>query len=166
MSNPLLRPNDPRFRKEQVVGANGKNRFGDEAEQPSAAADQGEVFLASAVGDERPYSPAYEAQQSPRSGTLLLLAAAGWMGAILGVLSLAGLLAAGWLCPLLGIGPAAAAWLLAYEDLKAISQGAIDRSARPRTLLAMWLGIAALVVCLAFVGWMIYWGMQFLPDLL
>ena len=166
MSNPLLRPNDPRFRKGEIVDSEGKNVFGDEAQTSAAPDNNGEVYAASAAGEERPYSPTYEVQQPPRSGLLLLLAALGWTGAIIGAISFTGFFASGWICPLLGVGPAAAAWLLAHEDLKALSLDAIAPAARPQTRLAKWLGVFALIACLAVVGMMIYQGMRFLPDFL
>jgi hypothetical protein len=165
MSNPLLRPNDPRFRKGELVDPQGKNRFGDEA-QPSAAPQEQDAIYAVSAGDEaRPYAPQYEVQQAQRSTLLLLMAALGWVGAIIGAVSSTGIITSGWICPLIGAAPAAAAWLLAYEDLKALSLGAIDPTARPQTRLALWLGATALIACLAITGSMIYRRLSFLPDL-
>ena len=165
MSNPLFRPNDPRFRKGEIVDPEGKNRFGDVAQPPAAPEDKDAIYAASAGDDARPYAPQYEVQQAPRSGLLLLMAALGWAGAIIGAVSITGIFASGWICPLLGAAPAAAAWLLAHEDLKALSLGAIDPAARPQTRLAIWLGASALAACVAIVGSMIYRGLSFLPDL-
>jgi hypothetical protein len=165
MSNPLLRPNDPRFRKGEIADAQGKNRFGEEA-QPSGAPQEENAIYAVSAGDEaRPYAPQYEVQQAPRSALLLLMAALGWVGAIIGAISSTGIITSGWICPLLGAAPAAAAWLLAHEDLKALHLGAIDATARPQTRLALWLGASALIACLAITGSMIYRGLSFLPDL-
>ena len=165
MSNPLLKPNDPRFRKEDLVDAEGKNRFGDETKSSAAAKDDQAVYAASVTDEARPYAPQYEAQQASRAGLLLLMAALGWAGALIGAVSITGIFASGWICPLLGAAPAAAAWLLAHEDLKALSLGAIDPAARPQTRLAIWLGASALFACLGIVASMIYRGLSFLPDL-
>ena len=104
---------------------------------------------------------------APRSILVTLPAAvavAGVVALAVGALSLTGLVQVGWICPLLGLAPAATAWLLAFEDLKAIADGAIEPEARPRTHLAMWLGIAGVIACGAVVASMIYRTMNFLPD--
>jgi hypothetical protein len=169
MSNPLLRPEDPRFRRPDVRDGEGKNRFADD--QAPAEGDAGtpsppptDVFAASASGEERPYLPRYNAQQPGRPSLLLLLSGLGWLAAAGGILALLGLLDMGWIAPLLGLGPAAAAWLLAYEDLKAIQVGAVDHQVGPRTRHALWLGLTGLLLCLAIVAAMVYRQMNFLPD--
>jgi hypothetical protein len=165
MSNPLLRPNDPRFRKAPLEDVTGKNPFA-EGQPVSAAAPSSDDLFAPSGGEEaRPFQPQYVAQQQSRAGLYLVLACLGWVGAVLGAASLAGLFGAGWICPLLGTAPAAAAWLLAYEELKAIGVGAIDSGARPRARLAMIVGLFSLAGCLAVVGSMIYRQMNFLPEL-
>jgi hypothetical protein len=165
MSNPLLRPNDPRFRKPDIRDAEGKNQFADGRHPADEAQTKADLYAAAATDDPRPYEPKYEVHQQPRSGLLLVLGSVGWVGAVMGTLSLIGIFDSGWICPLLGLGPAAAAWLLGYEDLKAIEVGALDEPARPETRLATWIGFLALVACLSIVGWMIYRQMNFLPDL-
>jgi hypothetical protein len=165
MSNPLIKPNDPRFQKPDIRDPGGKNRFG-ESEQPTEEAPpQHEAYSAGASDEARPFVPHYEAQQRSRSRMWLVLGGLGWGAAVLGGVSLAGLLPLGWICPLLGVGPAGSAWLLAYEELKAIRVGAIDDSARPRTQHAFWLGFTGLVACLAVVAAMLYRKMNFLPDI-
>ena len=164
MSNPLIKPNDPRFRKPEISDAEGKNRFG-ESEQPvEEAPPQYEAYSAGAGDEARPFVPHYEAQQRSRGGLWLVLGGLGWGAAVLGGVSLAGWLPLGWICPLLGAGPAGTAWLLAYEELKAIRVGAIEEAARPRTQNAFWLGCTGLVACLAVVAAMVYRKMNFLPD--
>src|SRR2546423_838584 len=117
MSNPLLRPNDPRFQKPDIRDEVGKNRFG-ESDQPADAAASDGNYAASAADKERPFVPRYEVQQQPRTGLLLLLGGLAWAAAVVGVASLAGLLSLGWISPLLGAGPGAIAWLLAHAELK------------------------------------------------
>ena len=165
MSNPLLRPNDPRFNKPSVQDQAGKNRFGDD--QPAAPSPEGvELFAAAASDEPRPYVPKYDAQQAPRTRLLTILAVIGWACGLGGAMSLTGWLMMGWLLPLLGVGFAMTAWLLAYQELKAIESGAIDASSRPQTRHAFWLGLLALVICVAVVAAMIWRQMAVLPDFL
>jgi hypothetical protein len=164
MSNPLLRPNDPRFQKPEIRDAAGQNRFGDEQPAGKLSGDEG-VFAAAAADDERPYQPRYEAQQADRASVLLSLAGLGWGCGLIGSISLLGFFSLGWMLPLLGLVPSAAAWFLAHEDLKTIDTGAIDAAARPRTRNAYWLGLLGLLLCAAVVGSMLWRQMTFLPDL-
>jgi len=166
MSNPLLKPEDPRFRPLEFRDEAGQNRFGEEeAAKAGVDSKSGDAF-ATASGDARPFEPRYEAHQVPRTALLYLLGGMAWTGAAIGAVALAGLIPAGWICPLLGIAPAGAAWFLAWEDLKSIRTGAMDEEARPATRLAMWIGLLGLLACAAIVGSMIYREMPFLPDVL
>jgi hypothetical protein len=162
MSNPLLRPNDPRFQKTDVHDAEGKNRFG-ESEQREEVAPS-DIYAAAATDEARPFAPQYEVQQRSRATLLLWLGGLGWFAASLGAVSYTGLFDIGWVAPLLGLAPAAAAWFLAYEDLKAIRVGAIDEAALSPTRHAFWLGVSGLVACAAIIAAMIYHQMRFLPD--
>ena len=49
MTNPLLRPNDPRFVKPQVRDAEGKNRFGESVESANEGAATNDVYAAAAA---------------------------------------------------------------------------------------------------------------------
>jgi len=176
MANPLLRPNDPRFRQPRIEDAAGKNRFTDGAEpegQKQGTTDRGQepnspvaggIYAAGGANEARPYLPEYAAQQHSRAGLLLVLASGGWIAAIFGAISFTGVLTSGWISPLLGILPAGCAWLMAYEELKAVEVGAIDAGHKVRIQWALWLGLAALIACLSIVGSMIYLNMKFLPD--
>jgi hypothetical protein len=166
MSNPLLRPNDPRFQRPELRDEAGQNRFTDDSAPPAdSSAEAGDTY-AGASDDARPFVPRYEAQQPARTGFLFLLGSLGYLGVAVGVLALLGLFTTGWIAPLLGLAPSAAAWLLAWEDLKAIRTGAIAEEARPGVRLAMWLGLLAFFACVAVVASMIYREMTFLPDVL
>jgi hypothetical protein len=166
MSNPLLKPNDPRFRQPELRDESGQSRFAEEpAAKASDSAERSDVFAA-AKGEARPFDPRYEAQQVPRTGLLYLLGGLGSIGAAIGVLALLGLTDTGWICPLLGLGPAGAAWLLAWEDMKAIRTGAMTEQARPAVRLAMSIGLLAFFACAAIVASMIYRQMTFLPDVI
>jgi hypothetical protein len=162
MSNPLLRPNDPRFQRPDIRDDVGKNRFG-EGQQP-ASADGGDQYAAAGSADERPFVPKYEVQQQPRTALLFLLGGLAWAAAVVGAGSLAGLIGFGWISPLIGAVPGAAAWVLAHGELKAIGAGAIATEARSQTRHAYWLGLTGLVLCAAIVAAMIYRRMNFLPD--
>jgi hypothetical protein len=166
MSNPLLRPNDPRFRQPALHNEAGKNRFAEEAAaKPGADAQGGDVFAATS-GESRPFEARFEAQQPPRTRLLFVLGGLGWIAAAIGVLAILGQTEIGWICPLLGLGPAGGSLLLAHEDVKAIRVGAMDERYRQPTRLAWWLGLFGLVACAAIVGSMIYRQMAFLPDVL
>jgi hypothetical protein len=152
MSNPLLKPEDPRFKRANVRDGAGRNPF---AERDEA--------LHAATNDARPFAPRYAAQQPSRAGLFLFLGGMGWGTALVGCMSIAGLFDLGWISPLLGVGPAAAAWLMARNELQAIDIGAMDPTNRPQARQAFWLGLTAFIACLAVVTAMIYRHMNFLP---
>jgi len=167
MSNPLLRPNDPRFNKPEIHDPSGRNRFC-ESEQPDTAATEavssGSQYAASAGDAPRPFVPTYEVQQQPRTALLLLLGGLAWAAAVVGVGSFGGLISLGWISPLIGAAPGAVAWALAHAELKAIRAGAIEAGAQSQTRHAYWLALSGLLLCLAVVAAMIYRRMNFLPD--
>ena len=180
MSNPLLRPNDPRFQRAPLRDAAGNNVFADpDAPVPAAAADGAplparvveptadDVFASPTALDagQPSYQPIYETTH-PHRGTLLL---------VLALLGLAGngpflLLLAGTsfgLLGLLAIVPAATAFLLARADLAALRQGAIDPAGRSKTALAWGVGLAATAIyaaALAAIGLSIYFEMLVLVQ--
>ena len=156
MSNPLLRPNDPRFQKPDVRDAEGKNRFAEAGEKRDPTAKSGDVYAATSTEDARPFDPRYEAQQRSRAVLWLFLGGIGWGAALVGMVSLLGLYDTSWISPLLGLVPAGAGWLLAYEELKAIRTGAIASEAAPRTRHALWLGFTAVLACGSLIIAMIY----------
>lgn len=164
MSNPLLRPNDPRFQRPDVYTAEGKNPFGESAAKNSPAAE-GDVYAASAADEAQPYTAKYLVQQQSRAGLLIFLGGAAWGAAAVGAFSFSGWFDIGWLAPLLGVGPAGAAWFLAHEELKAIQAGAVASSAKEPARHAFWLGLTGLLACIAVVATMIYQQMHVLPDM-
>ena len=164
MSNPLLRPNDPRFQRPPLRDAAGNNVFADPEAPVQAEPADGQplpanpvpdhpdnLFLAPAAdtGPEPAYQPQFETTQ-PHRGVLLL---------VLGVVGLAGsggvaLVMTGFvwgLIGLLGIVPAATAWLLGLADVKAMRSGAMEPSGLVQTRVAMWLGAAGVIVCFGVV---------------
>ncbi|MDX1948037.1 MAG: hypothetical protein SFU86_21740 [Pirellulaceae bacterium] len=166
MSNPLLKPNDPRFVRPTITDEAGHNRFADGANgatPPAPASDNLFAAGSDAASAERPYQPRYETLAPARGVWLLVAGMLGLAGAASSAASLSGVLVLGWFLPLAGTVAAATAWFLAHHDLQAMHTGAIDPSGRPLTLLAMWLGIAGLVSCLATAAAMIWLGLSLLP---
>jgi hypothetical protein len=165
VSNPLLRPGDPRFQQREMRDADGKNRFAEsDPKLASGPAAPGDIY-ATPSEDPRPFNPQFEVQQHARPELLFVLAAVGWGAAIIGAVSLVTTYQVGWISPLIGVIPAGAAWFLAHEELKAIASGAIAASARDKSRYAYWLGITGLVACAAVVAVMIYREMHFLPEI-
>src|SRR5687767_4815216 len=125
MSNPLIRPGDPRFQKPDIVDAQGQNRFGEtQTSDESGESSPSDAFAAGASGEDRPYQPKYEVTQKSRSGVLLLIASLGLAGALTGIVALLDVFPMGYFVTLICVVPAATAWLLAYEDLKTMRLGA------------------------------------------
>jgi hypothetical protein len=166
MSNPLLKPNDPRFQKPSIIDPAGQNRFAEGAASQDATKEgAGDAFAAGAAADARPYQPQYEVTQQGRGGTLLTIAACGMAGVALGVIALLGIYPTGYVGTLICVVPAASAWLLAYQDLRTMQLGAMDNSDRKRTHLAYWLGLLGLIGCIGIVAAAIWRQMSLLPDL-
>lgn len=144
MSSPLLRPDDPRFKKPDPRDEQGKNRFADPDAVAPAEPPSDNLFAAAATG-ERPYQPEYLATSQSRGMLLLVLAILGLSGNAAGTLALSGVFVLAWVLPWLAILPGAAAALLAREDLRAMRLGAMDGGDRVLTRIAFWLGIAGVI---------------------
>ena len=166
MSNPLLKPNDPRFQRPEVRDEAGNNRFGDEQGGEQAAGQPAAGGEFTAAVDERPYQPKYEAQQPARNGLLMTLAIFGGACGLVGSMSLLNVFVSlGWLLPLLGLILSMAAWFLAHQDRQAARVGALAAAKLPLLNTAYWLSLLAIVLCLSVVISMIWRGLSFLPDL-
>ena len=167
MSNPLIKPNDPRFQKPSIVDAAGQNRFGEGQADAESGGEggAGDAFAAGESAGARPYQPQYEVTQQSRSGVLLTIAGLGWGGAVIGIVALLGIFPMGYFMTMISVVPATTAWLLAYQDLKTMQLGAMDDAGRPRTRLAYWLGLSGLLACALIVATMIWREMNLLPDL-
>jgi len=170
MSNPLLKPGDPRFQQPLLIDAAGQNRFADteqadaaQTQDPAAAADS---YSATPATSELPFEPHYETTAQSREVILMVLAGVGLAGAACGASSLSGILLTGWLMPLCAVFAAGPAWLLAYGDLREMRTGGRDAAGRTLTLLAMWLGVGGVLACIGSVAWMMWLGMSPLPDIL
>jgi hypothetical protein len=169
MSNPLLKPGDPRFQQPAIVDAAGQNRFaeGDGAgDAPPSQRSQEDVYAATPATSEAPYQPRYETTAQARGIILLVLALVGLGGATAGMTSLTGIMLTGWIFPLCAFFASGSAWLLAFGDLREMASGARDEEGRPLTLIAMWLGVIGLVACIGSVVSMIWLGLSLLPGFL
>ena len=166
MSNPILKPSDPRFVRPSIVDGQGKNRFGDtEQAGEGTAVEDTNVYAAQDAG-ERPYEPRYQQTAPSRGIWLLSLALLGLAGVAAAASSFSGMAMTGWIIPLCGLVASTAAWLLAHGDLGEMRQGSRDPAGYGLTQIALWLGVVGLVACLASVAGMIWLGLQLLPGVL
>jgi hypothetical protein len=163
MSNPLIRPNDPRFQRLRIADDAGQNRFGD-SEQLSADSDKAAGSFAASTGSELPYQPKYETTTPSRSKLLTTLAMFGLGGAIVGVLGAAGIVDSGWVFPLCGAVASGTALFLAYGDLREMTLGARDAAGRGSTNLSLWLGLLGLLGCVGLVAAMNWLGQSVFPN--
>lgn len=151
MSNPLIKPNDPRFQNRGPLDDQGQNRFAEPADlaaQTLPTATENNLFAASAPSDERPFEPEYQTTLAHRGMLLLILAIVGLTGSAGGTLTLTGVLALAWILPLLAMFPSGAAAFLAFEDLRAMRLGAMDRSGLVLTRIACGMGVAGILCSL------------------
>ncbi len=170
MSNPLLRPDDPRFQKRSLTDAAGNNLFADpDGVVPAETADgqpvTGGSNLFAPSTDETPYQPHYVTNQAHRGMTLMTLAILGLLGMFFGFFAFTGLFMAGWMLCVLGLAPATAAWLLGMQDLRSMRLGAMDSAGIVATRLSCYLGLAGLIGCLTCIGLVIYTGLDVLSWL-
>src|SRR4030095_7599685 len=137
MSNPLLKPGDPRFAKPSLIDAAGQNRFAewDAAEQALNEAEAGHnpaksdvAYSVSSATSELPFQPQYETTAPSREPLLLSLAGIGLAGTVCRAPSRSGLYLTGWLLPLCAVFAAGPAWILAYKDLGEMHLGGRDSS--------------------------------------
>jgi len=169
MSNPLLKPDDPRFQPKQVEQADGTNPFSEgdavlEAEAEAGKQAKSALAAPMGAGSERPFVPQYEMTADHRAGLLLTLSGIAIVGALIAWLAAASVFYVGWLLPLLGIVPSFAVIFMASEDLKTMRLGARNPEGRTLTMLALTLSIFVTICILTGVGLMVYWGMSILPP--
>jgi len=175
MSNPLLRPGDPRFVKPSIHDAQGKNLFAEpgekqevtllpsEAGSPASPSPDTNVYAPSA--ESVPYQPRYVVSQKHRGVLLLVLALTGLLGSFVGVTSLLGIFVLGWVLSALAVVPAGCAWALGAQDLRSIRLGAMDPAGLNLTRVATWLGALGLLSSIAMVGTVIFFAIYFVMSL-
>jgi hypothetical protein len=168
MSNPLLKPDDPRFQPRPLTKADGSNPFAEgeavleaEAAGSKAGPDRvGSAFTAPAATDERPFRVQYELTAPHRGGLLLVMSVISMLGAILGAF----VMYLGWVLPLLALVPALTVIFLAVEDLKMMKLGGRDPAGRAATIAALVISsLLALGLC-TMIGIYIYLGFNLLPE--
>ena len=173
MSNPLLRPNDPRFTKPNLLDAQGKNIFAEGKaidiaaaaavnEDGSPATDEN-VYSGSAAST--PYQPRYEVSQRHRGTLLMVLACTGLVCSLCGVSSLAGWWVLGWVPSFLAIVPAGCAVGLGWQDLRAMRMGSMDPKGQNLTQMAFWLGALGGFSSLAMDATVLFFVINFLMEL-
>ena len=171
MSNPLLRPNDPRFAKPSPFDPDGTNKFSEGKEVVAAKAVNEDGSTApddniySGSAESNPYQPRYEVSQSHRGVLLLVLALTGLLGSFVGVASLTGVWVLGWTFSVLAIVPAACALGLGWQDLRAIRLGAMDPKGQNLTEVAFWIGALGVFTSLAMDAAVLFFVIYFLMEL-
>lgn len=171
MSNPLLRPNDPRFARPSPFDPDGTNKFSEGKEVVAAKAVNEDGSIApddnvySGSAESNPYQPRYEVSQSHRGVLLLVLAITGLVSSFIGVSSLAGWWVLGWIPSFLAIVPAACALGLGWHDLRAIRLGAMDPKGQNLTEIAFWLGALAVFTSLAMDAAVLFYVIYYLMEL-
>jgi hypothetical protein len=171
MSNPLLRPNDPRFTKPNPLDAEGKNLFSEGNEVVAAAAvsvagsKAADENVYSGSAESTPYQPRYQVSQRHRGTLLMVLACTGLVCSLCGVSSLAGWWVLGWVPSFLAIVPAGCAVGLGWQDLRAMRMGAMDPKGQNLTQMAFWIGALAGFASLAMDATVLYFVIAFLMEL-
>lgn len=171
MSNPLLKPNDPRFTRPSPFDGTGKNRFSEENEVVRAAAvnedgstaADGNIYSGSA--ESAPYQPRFEVSQRHRGVLLMVLAVTGLLSSLLGISSLAEWWVLGWVFSFLAIIPAGCAMGLGWQDLRAIRLGAMDPKGQTLTQAAFWIGVLGVFSSLAMDATVLYFVINFMMEL-
>lgn len=175
MSNPLLRPGDPRFVKPSIHDAQGKNLFAEPGEKPDSAASptdsvaavqrpqESNVYAPST--ESTPYQPRYVVSQKHRGVLLIVLGVTGLLGAFVGVTSLLGIFVLGWVLSALAVVPSACAWGLGMQDLRSIRMGAMDPAGLNLTRVATWLGAIGVLSSVGMMGTVIFFAIYLVISL-
>jgi hypothetical protein len=146
MSNPLIRPNDPRFQRQPLTDEAGQNRFSDDAPVPAMPADQpradASVYASPQVSEEPAYRPEYVSGQPSRHRLIQLLSAASISA--LGVATVALWLEHWSVYPLLLVAGMISGlnWYTSADELSVIRRGGVDDTHRTVARLGVAIGIA------------------------
>lgn len=146
-SNPLLDPGDRFRRAELSLGPNDANPFAESEPIQAEEADSKGGIYASSSEVANSFRPAYLQTLEHRGVLIFTLGVVALMGGLVGSIgyfATTGELLIGFpVCLLTGI----LAIRFANLDLEAMNVGAMDKLGRTKTLIGMWISIAAL--CLA-----------------
>jgi hypothetical protein len=164
MTNPLLRPDDPRFKPKKVADDAEANPFseGDAVLDAEATApNRSENTFAPAANDSsRPFLPQYVVTAEHRGWLLLLLDLISLGACLLGVL----VNLIGYVLPLLGIMPAVVVVFLAAEDLRMMRLGGRNPDGRSMTLLALVVGAILTIAIATMCGLFYYFNFSLFPG--
>ncbi len=153
MSNPLIRPNDPRFQRPSLTDETGANRFADDTPPPAEFADvqpgAGSPYSTPQPSAEPAYQPEYVSGQPSRQS--LIFSLTGSSVAALGGAAIAIWMAHWVTYPLLLIAlpTAAVGWYTAADELSVIRKGGVGLQHRPAARFGLALGIVCTLLALA-----------------
>lgn len=164
MTNPLLRPDDPRFRPKKIGEHADANPFSEgdavlEAEAGSAARNANS-FAPPAADSSRPFLPQYQVTAEHRAWLFLALDGISLSLCALGLF----VTWIGYVLPLLGIVPAVVVVFLAADDLRMMRLGGRNPEGRGLTILALVLGAIIPLAIGLMCGLFFYFQWSLLPD--
>jgi hypothetical protein len=167
MSNPLIRPNDPRFQRQPITDEAGNNRFADESPVAPAAGDsqpdEASSVFAPPHSSGQTYQPEYVSGQPSRHRLIQWLCASS-ISAI--VLAFAALLLAHWsVYPLLLIAGmiSGLTWYTSADELSVIRRGGVADTHRTIARLGVVIGMAGVLLTVGVV-YAALWGRVALND--
>jgi hypothetical protein len=160
MSNPLIRPNDPRFQRLPVRDESGKNRFSEEQAPPAEAAAEAPDLFASPQpggGPEPAYKPEYISRQPSRQRPMLLLAAISLSSDAAGAIAI-------WreqwtLCAIAlfaGAVLGGVSWYLATDEFAHLKAGVLDEEHRSSAWAGVILASLGVLLALALAAGAVY----------
>ncbi|ADB15189.1 hypothetical protein Psta_0501 [Pirellula staleyi DSM 6068] len=184
MSNPYLKPDDPRFQPKSPHDAAGNNLFADneivsaqlaDGSAPSTAGsstssgnstpDNSNLFAASPAGSSLPFQPTYIAVGKPRIRMLVVLVGIGiFTGVIAPTLYFNGN-NIGWGTMILGLPTTVTAIFIGYSDLRAMQLGAMHNDRIGIVRLIFYFAVAFTIIIALEIAGLIFAGMQFAPFL-
>jgi len=165
MSNPLIRPNDPRFQRQPVTDEAGLNRFSDDAPIPAVPADQPNPEVsayASPQHSEQPaYRPEYVSGQPSRHRLIQLLSASSISAFVLSAIAF-------WLeywgvYPLVLVAGmiSGLTWYTSADELSVIRRGGVDDTHRTLARLGLAIGITCTLLTVGVVYAAVAGGVAF-----
>ena len=146
MSNPLIRPSDPRFQRPPITDETGINRFSEDepiqAQPADMPATEESAFAAPQSSDERAYQPEYATGQPSRHRLIQTLSASALTAVSVAALTL-------WIehwtvypMLLIALPTAILNWYVAADELSVIRRGGVNADHRTVARLGLAVGIA------------------------